>query len=205
MLNDKTLTFDKTLDKTLRASIFMLWLDRTVYALKQVREGDPIRILTDARRTLRPLSLFPIGETKDQYRKSCARLSFHTVSCTNCKKSLWQQRKVRAEWRIRDIFARSRHGRDRSQRRALWEAVERLCPQGYKFDFPWFENGDQRFALCGGSGGCLPFIEIERSSIYEAPTLGFGIPHRLARTVARREWLSVSGKRIGLLHRMGGH
>ena len=52
-----------------------------------------------------------------------------------------------AEWHIRDIFARSRHGTHRSQRRALWEAVKRLCPQGYDFDFPWFKKGNQQL-LC---------------------------------------------------------
>ncbi len=40
------------------------------------------------------------------------------------------------------------------------------------------------------------YFRVERSSNDAAPTLGFGIPHRLARTVARREWLSSRRQRI---------
>ena len=115
------------------------------YALKQVREGT-YRILTDARRTLRPLSCTQLETLRTSIQELRA-VKFPHSKFHELQEFALVAEESQAEWRIRDIFARSRHGRDRSQRRALWEAVERLCPQGYKFDFPWFENGDQRL-LC---------------------------------------------------------
>ena len=115
------------------------------YALKQVRE-DTYRILTDARRTLRPLSCSQLETLRTSIQELRA-VKFPHSKLHELQEFALVAEESQAEWRIRDIFARSRHGRDRSQRRALWEAVERLCPQGYKFNFPWFENGNQRL-LC---------------------------------------------------------
>ena len=115
------------------------------YALKQVRE-DTYRVLTKARRTLRPLSCSQL-ETLRTSIEELGRVQFPGSKLHELQEAALVAAENQADWRIRDIFARSRHGRDRSQRRALWEAVERLCPEGYRFNFPWFENGNQRL-LC---------------------------------------------------------
>ena len=115
------------------------------YALKQVREGT-YRVLTEARRTLRPLSCSQL-ETLRTSIEELRTVQFPRSKLHELQEVALVAAESQAEWRIRDIFARSRHGRDRSQRRALWEAVEGLCPEGYSFNFPWFENGDQRL-LC---------------------------------------------------------
>lgn len=115
------------------------------YALKQVRE-DTYRVLTDARRTLRPLSCSQLETLRTSIEK-LRTVQFPRSKLHELQEVALASSESKAEWRIRDIFARSRHGRNRSQRRALWEAVERLCPEGYSFKFPWFENGNQRL-LC---------------------------------------------------------
>lgn len=115
------------------------------YALKQVREGS-YRTLTEARRTLRPLSCSQLEQLRISIEELRA-VKFPHSKLHELQEVALAAAEGQAEWGIRDIFARSRHGRDRSQRRALWEAVERLCPQGYNFNFPWFENGNQRL-LC---------------------------------------------------------
>ena len=115
------------------------------YALKQVREGS-YRVLTEARRTLRPLSCSQL-ETLRTSTEELRAVQFPRSKLHELQEVALAAAEGQAEWRIRDIFARARHGRDRSQRRALWEAVERLCPEGYSFNFPWFENGNQRL-LC---------------------------------------------------------
>ncbi len=115
------------------------------YALKQVRE-DTYHILTDARRTLRPMSCSQLETLRTSIQELDA-VMFPRSKLHELQEVALASSESQAEWRICDIFARCRHGRDRSQRRALWEAVERLCPEGYSFNFPWFENGDQRL-LC---------------------------------------------------------
>lgn len=115
------------------------------YALEQVRR-DTYHVLTKARRTLRPLSCSQL-ETLRTSIEELRTVQFPRSKLHELQEVALASSESQAEWRIRDIFARSRHGRDRSQRRALWEAVERLCPEGYSFNFPWFENGNQRL-LC---------------------------------------------------------
>ena len=115
------------------------------YTLEQVRK-DTYRVLTDARRTLRPLSCSQLEILRTSIEELSA-VKFPRSKLHELQEVALVAAENQAEWRIRDIFARSRHGRDRSQRRALWEAVERLCPEGYSFNFPWFENGNQRL-LC---------------------------------------------------------
>ena len=115
------------------------------YALEQVRK-DTYRVLTDARRTLRPLSCSQLEILRTSTEELRA-VKFPHSKLHELQEVALVAAENQAEWCIRDIFARARHGRDRSQRRALWEAVERLCPEGYSFNFPWFENGDQRL-LC---------------------------------------------------------
>jgi len=115
------------------------------YALEQVRR-DTYRVLTKARRTLRPLSCSQL-ETLRTSIEELRTVQFPRSKLHELQKFALASLESQAEWHIRDIFARSRHRRDRSQRRALWEAVARLCPEGYSFNFPWFENRNQRL-LC---------------------------------------------------------
>lgn len=117
------------------------------YTLDQVRKDDyQVSTDSDAPRTLRPLSCSQL----DTLRKSIQILQ--EVGFPHNKLHELQEAALlpgvnQSDWRIRDIFARSQHRKDRSQRRALWDAVEHLCPQGYNFNFPWFEKDDQRL-LC---------------------------------------------------------
>ena len=117
------------------------------YALEQVRE-DTYQVFADStvQRTLRPLSCSELEALRSSVQK-LHEAGFPRSKLHELQEAALATTESQAEWRIRDIFARSRHGRDRSQRRALWEAVEGLCPEGYSFNFPWFENADQRL-LC---------------------------------------------------------
>ena len=115
------------------------------YALGQVREDD---YLTDSEacRTLRPLSRSEL-ETLRESVQLLQKVKFPQSKLYELQEAALVPQVNRADWRIRDIFARCQHGQDRSQRRALWDAVSLLCPQGYSFNFPWFDKGNQRL-LC---------------------------------------------------------
>ena len=117
------------------------------YALGQVREDDyQVSTNSTAPRTLRPLSC-PELETLWDSVKMLQQVRFPHSKLHELQEAALLPGRNQSDWRIRDIFARCQHGKDRSQRRALWEAVERLCPQGYNFNFPWFQTDNQRL-LC---------------------------------------------------------
>ena len=117
------------------------------YALGQVREDDYQGFTNStAPRTLRPLS-FPELETLRDSVRTLQQVRFPHSKLHELQEAALLPERNRSDWRIRDIFARCQHGKDRSQRRALWEAVEHLCPQGYNFNFPWFEKDNQHL-LC---------------------------------------------------------
>lgn len=115
------------------------------HALKKVRE-DTYQELTNAPRTLRPLSRFQLetlrGTVQELHKVGFPRNKLHELQ----EAALTTEAK-RADWHIRNIFVRCRHGQERSERRALWQAVANLCPKGYEFDFPWLKKEDQRL-LC---------------------------------------------------------
>ena len=118
--------------------------------LKNIREreyGVPqTDARTDDRRTLRPLSCSQM----ESLRASVFDLHnarFPRNKLRDLYEAALSGSKYKAEYRIRDIFARTRFGGRHSEREALWRAVSRLCPDGYELDFPWFvENG--RRILC---------------------------------------------------------
>ncbi len=117
------------------------------YALGRVRE-DTYQVSTnaEAQRTLRPLSCPEL----EALRASVQKLrdgGFPSSKLHELQEAALVPERNQSDQRIRDIFARCQHGKDRSQRRALWEAVENLRPHGYNFDFPWFEKNNQRL-LC---------------------------------------------------------
>ena len=117
------------------------------YALAQVRE-ETYLAKTDATdpRTLRPLSCRQL----EQLRKNVKELKVagfpHSKLHALQEASLLPNRN-RTSIGIQEIFARCQHGKDRSQRRALWESIDSMCPNGYSFEFPWFTKGDRRL-LC---------------------------------------------------------
>ena len=115
------------------------------HALKQVRE-DTYQILTDAPRTLRPLSCSQLEALYTSVQE-LRNVEFPRSKLHELGEAALAPRASQADWRIRDIFVRCQHGRERSERRALWQAVEGLCVAGYSCDFPWFKRDGQRL-LC---------------------------------------------------------
>ena len=117
------------------------------YALEQVRE-DTYQVSTGvpAPRTLRPLSCFQLEALRTSVEE-LRNARFPHSKLHELQEAALATEVNQADWRIRDIFARCQHGEDYSQRRALWEAVERLCLPGYSFNFPWFKKDNQRL-LC---------------------------------------------------------
>ncbi len=115
------------------------------YALGHVRD-DTYQVSTDAQRTLRPLSCPELEALRSSVKK-LNKSGFPSSKLHELQEAALEPQKNKSDWRICDIFARCQHGRDKSQRRALWEAVENLCPNGYKFNFPWFKKDDKSL-LC---------------------------------------------------------
>ena len=115
------------------------------YALGQVREDDYLTN-SEAHRTLRPLSCSEL-KTLRKGVQLLQEVGFPQSKLHELQEAALVPQVNRADWGIRDIFARCQHGKDRSQRRALWDAVRLLHPPGYNFNFPWFEKDSQRL-LC---------------------------------------------------------
>ena len=117
------------------------------YALEQMRE-DTYQVFPDAPapRTLRPLSCSQLEVLRTSVQE-LRNARFPHSKLHELQEAALATEVNQADWRIRDIFARCQHREDRPQRRALWEAVERLCLPGYSFDFPWFKKDNQRL-LC---------------------------------------------------------
>ena len=115
------------------------------HALTEVRE-DTYQISSDARRTLRPLSCSQLELLRNSVQE-LRNVKFPHSKLHELREAALAKMENQADWRIRDIFVRCRHNRSGSERRALWQAVHNLCPQGYTFDFPWFIKNGQRL-LC---------------------------------------------------------
>ena len=114
------------------------------HVLEQVR-ADTYRAGTSAPRTLRPLSCVQLESLRAAVQE-LRRVDFPRSKLHELEDAALTPEQHHAERRIRDIFARSRHGSERSQRRALWNAAKHLCPEGHTFDFPWFRRGSQRLS-----------------------------------------------------------
>ncbi len=117
------------------------------YALAQVRK-ETYLVEADATdpRTLRPLSC----QQLEQLRKNIQELraaGFPHSKLHELHEAALSLNWIQTSWRIQEIFARCQHGQDRSQRRALWESIDSMCPEGYSFEFPWFKKDDRRL-LC---------------------------------------------------------
>ena len=114
-------------------------------ALKRIREGT-YRIDSDAPRTLRPLSRAQLEALRASAQK-LRDVGFPRSKLHELQDAALAPGKGRADWHLRSIFVRCKHGKDRSERWALWQAIHKLRPAGYAFDFPWFTKDDQRL-LC---------------------------------------------------------
>ena len=117
------------------------------YALTQVREETYLAKAgaTDPR-TLRPLSCQQLEQLRENVQM-LREAGFPHSKIHELHEAALLPNHIRTSMRIQEIFARCRHGRDRPQRRALWESIDSMCPAGYSFDFPWFKKDDQRL-LC---------------------------------------------------------
>ncbi len=117
------------------------------YALKQVRK-EIYRVEEDMStpRTLRPLSCPQLQKLRRSVQK-LRDASFPHSKLHELHEAALSPEWIRASWRVQEIFARCQDGENRPQRRALWESIGDMCPDGYSFDFPWFKKDDQRI-LC---------------------------------------------------------
>ena len=117
------------------------------YALAQVREETYLaKTGASAPRTLRPLSCRQLEQLRENIQELRAagfpHSKLHALQAAALLPN-W----IKTSMHIQEIFARCQHGQDRSQRRALWESIDSMCPKGYSFEFPWFKRDDQRL-LC---------------------------------------------------------
>ncbi len=116
------------------------------HALTRVRKED-YQVSTHAERTLRPLSRTQLEKLRTSVRE-LRNAAFPRSKLHELGEAALTPNTTQADWRIRDIFVRCQHGQERSQRRALWQAVSKLCPEGYDFDFPWFKFKRDGQLLC---------------------------------------------------------
>ena len=115
------------------------------HALDQVRRRT-FRVTTDAIRTLRPLDRSQLRALRVAVQE-LRQAGFASNKLHELRDASLRENVTLAERGIRDIFARCRHSGERSERRALWNAVRRLCPEDHDFDFPWFRKDATR-TLC---------------------------------------------------------
>ena len=115
------------------------------HALERVR-ADAYLTSTDSSRTLRPLACAQLESLRAGVQ-ALRQAGFPRSKLHELRNAALARNRNEAERRIRDIFAHSRHGSGHSQRRALWDAIQGLCPGDHAFDFPWFRK-DGRHLLC---------------------------------------------------------
>ncbi len=117
------------------------------YALKQVREETYlVKTGSTDPRTLRPLSCQQLEQLRENVG-DLRKAGFPHSKLYELQTAALLSNRNQTSIRIQEVFARCRHGEDRPQRRVLWESIDRMCPEGYDFDFPWFKKDDQRL-LC---------------------------------------------------------
>ena len=115
------------------------------HALEQVRT-DTYRTDTEAPRTLRPLTPAQLQDVRRAIR-DLRQANFPRSKLHELLEAALNPAEGAAERGVREVFARARHGAEPSQRRALWDAVQRLCPAGHEVRFPWYQSGNRRL-LC---------------------------------------------------------
>jgi hypothetical protein len=109
------------------------------HELKHLREDDYFTE-TAARRTLRPVS-------RDQLIKLCEGVGllrqgqFPQSKLHDLLTAALNRSPVQAQRLVREVFSRCQK---KEQQEALWQAVGKLCPNGHKLNFPWYENADEQ-------------------------------------------------------------
>ena len=111
-------------------------------SLEHVRK-DTYRTETAAPRTLRPLTSTQLEMLRDAVAE-LRRVGFPRSKLHELRDAALAPNEDQAAFRVRDVFARCRHGSERSHRHTLWNAVKCLRPNGLRFDFPWYCNGNHR-------------------------------------------------------------
>jgi CRISPR/Cas system-associated protein Cas10 (large subunit of type III CRISPR-Cas system) len=103
--------------------------------LKQVRTDDYFVTERSSHATIRPMpreQLLKLRQAVSLLQRF-PRSKLHDLWVAALHKS-----HVQAQRLVREIFSRSKA----DDRAALWNAVELLCPDGQKLDFPWYKQGD---------------------------------------------------------------
>ncbi len=115
------------------------------FSLAQTRSSD-YRCHSDCARTLRPLTVSQLRALRESVvglrRVRFPRSKLHALHQAALLESSVQAKRV-----IRDLFSRCKATGLRNERRALWDAVQGLCPDGWVCDaetFPEFQRGDRR-------------------------------------------------------------
>lgn len=113
------------------------------HELEYVRERDYCCTSGNVPRTLRPYTRDGLARLRAA-ASTLRRAGFPRSKLHALQEASLDPLQHRAQERIREIFARCQHAENRSQRRALWEAIEHLTPEGFRLDFPWYERNGQR-------------------------------------------------------------
>ncbi len=114
------------------------------FSLSQTRTED-YACGSSCVRTLRPYDL----ELLDRLRQSAEMLRlarFPRSKLHALHEAALRTSPNQAQRAIRDIFGRCRHSGSRNERRALWLAIENLCPERWRFDsttFPFYVKEDR--------------------------------------------------------------
>lgn len=100
-------------------------------------------IETAVPRTLRPLTVKQLRSLRAAVGE-LRRTNFPRSKLHELEDAALAEEKQQVTVRVREIFARCRHGGERSHRRALWNAVHELCPEDHSVDFPWYQKGERQ-------------------------------------------------------------
>ena len=112
------------------------------HSIEQVREHT-YGAATAVPRTLRPLTTAQLQSLRAAVGE-LRRAKFPRTKLHELEDAALIGEEHQATRRIRDIFSRCRHSGKHSHRRALWDAVHMLCPEGHTVDFPWYRKGERR-------------------------------------------------------------
>ena len=122
------------------------------HALKEVRKGT-YRVAKTPR-TLRPLSCSQLESLRTGVQ-GLRKVGFPRSKLHELQEAALATRENRAEWQIHDIFARCRHGQDRSERRALWQAIEGMLPRRIYVQLSMVQKRQATPSVRGGPRGSL--------------------------------------------------
>lgn len=109
------------------------------HELKHVRCDDYFAG-ESAPRTLRPLLRNQLVKLKEGVnllrRRQFPKSKLHDLLTAALHPS-----EVQAQRLVREVFSRCKKP---EQREALWQAVRMLCPEGHAYNFPWYEQANER-------------------------------------------------------------